>query len=146
MEQANHRHSRKKHLNRIKQSFSSNVRAILDQRGMTQREVCRQTGLKPFELNKYLTMTIAPKPDKVDLVARALGLHADDLVPGYVQPEGKAFNAQFTALGNDKIWIEVSGAYDRTDAKRIMGILGQAYFDEHLPAAGDTEGMNHGEA
>lgn len=111
---------------------------------MTQRDLCRLTGMKPFEINKHLTERIAPRPEKVTLVAEALNLHPDDLVPGYVQAEGKPFGANFKAMGNGKVWIEISGAYDHDDAMRIIGSLGQAHLHDRLQEE-DSEEMSDGE-
>lgn len=146
MEQTKAQPTRTDRLNRIKQSFSSRVRDLLDERGMTQKEVCRRTGMKPYELNKYLTMTIAPKPDRVDLVARALGVHADDLVPGYLQPKGKAFNADFKVLGNGRVWIELEGSYDQFTALRIMDILSHANLNDRMPPAHEVKETSNGPA
>lgn len=136
--------SSRSHKDTVKKQFATSVRNELHRRGMTQRDLCRLTGMKPFEINKHLTERIAPRPEKVTLVAEALNLHPDDLVPGYVQAEGKPFGANFKAMGNGKVWIEISGAYDHDDAMRIIGSLGQAHLHDRLQEE-DSEEMSDGE-
>lgn len=113
--------------NNIRKIFATNYRRIAEDKNLSQRDVCRLTGLEPYELNKYVTERLVPKPEKVKLIARALDVQADDLVPGYVtsSPHNR-LGVRMAELDSGNIWLEFRAAFDPETASKILALITKA--------------------
>lgn len=112
---------------RIRKTFATNFRRIIDDKEMNQRDVCRLMGMEAYELNKYATERLTPKPEKVIQIAAAIGVHPDDLVPGYVtKSPRKRLGVRMAELDSGNVWLEFQAAFDPETASKIMDMIAKA--------------------
>ena len=120
---------------RIRSTFSTNFRRIIDEKDLSQRDVCRETGMEPYELNKYATEALTPKPEKVVQIATAIGVTPDDLVPGYVtRSDRKRLGVRMVSLDSGNVWLEFSAAFDPETANKILELIAKNKSGEAPPS------------
>lgn len=109
---------------RIRKTFAENFYRILDEKNISQRDVCSHTDMQPYELNKYARGTLTPKPDKVQAIARALNVEPDELIPGYVtKKDRKRAAVRMVTLDSGNVWLEFSAAFDPEIANQILELI-----------------------
>ena len=115
---------------RIREIFKANFYKLSTDRGMTQRLIAEKAGVEFYELNKYATMRVTPKPEKVAAIAKALDVSPDALVPGYVTaPEKRGMRVNMQELETGNIWIEFAGAFDRETANKMIAVMAENKID-----------------
>ena len=60
--------------------FSDNVKSLMLQEGISQTDLCLRTGIGKSNLSEYLSDKYFPKPNKLKLIAEALGVTTVDLM------------------------------------------------------------------
>lgn len=58
----------------MKESFNNRLKSIITSRNITQANLSRMTGITQSSISDWLRGIYEPKQDKVDIVARALGV------------------------------------------------------------------------
>ena len=66
--------------------FSDNVKSLMLQKGISQTDLCLRTGIGKSNLSEYLSDKYFPKPNKLKLIAEALGVTTVDLMGKGVVP------------------------------------------------------------
>lgn len=61
-------------------SFGDNLKALLQERGMTQKELARKTGLTEASVSRYVNETRNPKIISAIRIAQALNLPLNKLM------------------------------------------------------------------
>lgn len=61
------------------QFFSARLKALLKERGLSQKELAVMTGLTPPAISRYITGERMPRAIVIAKIAKALGVHPDDL-------------------------------------------------------------------
>ena len=116
---------------RIRATFATNFKRILLEKDLTQRDVCRETGMQPYEINKYATERLTPGTDKVEEIAKAIGVETDDLVPGYVtRSDRKRLGVRMVSLDSGNVWLEFSAAFDPEVANQILELISKNKIGE----------------
>ena len=59
--------------------LANNLRIILAERDITQRELAKRTGLAPSTISSYLNCTRYPRADQLDIIADALDVPVYEL-------------------------------------------------------------------
>ena len=66
--------------------FSDNVKSLMLEKGISQTDLCPRTGIGKSNLCEYLSDKYFPKPNKLKLIAEALGVTTVDLMGKGVLP------------------------------------------------------------
>ena len=66
-------------LESLQEVLARNLRLILAERDITQRELAKRTGLAPSTISSYLNCTRYPRADQLDLIASALDIPVYEL-------------------------------------------------------------------
>lgn len=61
-------------------SFGDNLKALLQERGMTQKELARKTGLAEASVSRYVNETRNPKITSAIRISQALNLPLNKLM------------------------------------------------------------------
>ena len=77
--------------------FSDNVKSLMLEKGISQTDLCLRTGIGKSNLSEYLSDKYFPKPNKLKLIAEALGVTTVDLMGKGVAPS----SAPATSLNDD---------------------------------------------
>jgi len=114
-------HERRRQIRAI---FAQNFGRIIEERGVTQKDVAQKVGIEPYEMSRYARGAQTPKPGKVEVIARALEVDPDALVPGYVtKADAKGMKVTMQELDSGNMWIEFAGAFDRETANEMISIM-----------------------
>lgn len=60
-------------------TFQIRLQKVLDERGLSQADLCRMTGLTTAGVSKYLTGQTKPTLEKAQLIAESLDMSLDEL-------------------------------------------------------------------
>lgn len=63
----------------MRYDFGNTLRGILANRGITQTELCRLTGIRSSTMSEYLSNKSTPSVSKAVAIADALGISLDEL-------------------------------------------------------------------
>src|SRR3954469_10512763 len=66
---------------RVKTAFANALRRRMRAASLSQSELARRAGLTRDNINGYVNAKAFPRPEKLDLLATALGCEVADLVP-----------------------------------------------------------------
>lgn len=67
-------------------SFGDKLRALLEEKGLTQSAFAKSVGMERSELNRTINGKRQPKPHEIEWFAEALGMSVDELVEGVELP------------------------------------------------------------
>lgn len=77
----------------VRKQYADNLRRLLEQRDITQRELAKRTGISPSAISSYITGERYPRPSQLGLIAAAL-----DVDPGLLTGKRPASETQHEEL------------------------------------------------
>jgi len=113
--------------------FKNRITELLKEKGMTQADVCKITGISSALISNYATGKASPSLDKAIAIADALNVTLDELVGRLVKVEldetEQEIISKFRAL-NDSEKAEVGNYLDYIYTKHTKKILQKKSLDE----------------
>lgn len=129
----------------MRQQFAPSLVAAMTARGLTTKELVTRCadmdphgqGISRDTINRLKSGATTPTPEMVQLVAAALVMDPQDLMPGIVlepllPPRVTAMNQ----LHDGRYWIEIRKAVSLERMEAILGILAQQDAEDERGIAG----------
>lgn len=120
-----------------RQEFGRNLWQLLLQRGMSQADLARASGLGRDSISGYVKGRNLPEPKSAQAMAEALGVTVTDLYPGSVErtidKELPALEIRQAVGHTGQAWLRVNRLVPFGTAARIAALIDEA--DEATKAA-----------
>jgi transcriptional regulator with XRE-family HTH domain len=116
---------RPKHLS--KQEFGRRLYRLMAAKGWHQSELARQAGIARDSVSTYIRGVSLPEPGNLKLLAQALGVEPDDLLPNHVEAaiDNDVPSLEMKVSSSDAriAWLRVNRLVTTTTAAKIVEIL-----------------------
>ncbi len=117
---------RPKHLS--KQEFGRRLYRLMAAKGWHQSELARQAGIARDSASTYIRGVSLPEPGNLKLLADALGVDADDLLPNHVEAaiDNDVPSLEMKVSSSDAriAWLRVNRLVTTATAVKIVELLG----------------------
>lgn len=109
----------------LRRKFSENLLQVLEERGMTQTDLARRSGLSKDAISTYVRQRSIPTKDSLELIAKALEVEPARLVPK-VTGDSKRSPITVTMEGADKMRVVVDAVLPVHVATQIIELINSA--------------------
>lgn len=109
----------------LRKKFAENLARVLEERGMSQTDLSKASGLSKDAISTYMRQRSIPTRDSLKLVADALGVEPAELVP---KVTGEARRPQITVTmeGLDQMRVVVDAVLPAAVAAQIIELVNSA--------------------
>lgn len=83
-------------------SFQENVRKLMEESGMNQKQLSKETGISKASLCRYLSGSLQPRIDIVENIARAFGVSVSDLVGDEIKIPQDSFDETYSVVTRNR--------------------------------------------
>lgn len=117
----------------VRQAFGRRLERARVEKGWSQAELARRAtkigglAIGKYSISRYEAGAQFPEPQRVETLARALGVKTEDLLPDFQResPEPvRGMDAQVSA-DTGKVWLRLNQAVTLDKAQKIMQILAE---------------------
>lgn len=83
-------------------SFQENVRKLMEESGMNQKQLSGKTGISEASLCRYLSGSLQPRIDIVENIARAFGVSVSDLIGDEMKIPQGSFDETYSVVTRNR--------------------------------------------
>jgi len=111
-----------------KQEFGRRLYSLMIAKGWHQSELARQSSIPRDSISTYVRGRSLPTPQNLELLAGALGVTAEELLPDYAEAsvadeENPSFEMRVSGAAPGTAWVRVNRLVSMTAAIEIARIL-----------------------